>query len=59
MIKPYLNLKSIRLHGAEIEQFSKITKNIKEKIKLRHSDLDLQERSISPKLTESLSNVEH
>ena len=54
-----MNLKSIRVHGAEIEQFSKITKNMKEKIKLRHSDLDLQSRSISPKITKSLTNVEH
>ena len=30
MIKPYLNLKSIRVHGAEIERFLKITKNMKE-----------------------------
>ena len=59
MIKPYLNFKSIRVHGAEIEQFLKITKNIKKKIKLRHSNLDLQARSISPKITKSLSNVEH
>ena len=59
MIKPYLNLKSIRVHRAEIEQFLKITKNMKEKIKFHHSDLDLQARSISPKITESLSNAEH
>ena len=30
MIKPYLNLKSIRVHGDEIERFLKITKNMKE-----------------------------
>ena len=32
---------------------------MKEKVKLRHSDLDLQARSISPKATTSPINVEH
>ena len=30
MIKPYLNLKSIGVHVAEIERFLKITKNMQE-----------------------------
>ena len=52
-------MRSIRVHGAEMEQFLKITKNMKKKIKLRNSDLDLQARSISHKITKSLSNVEY
>ena len=43
----------------ELQNIEKIIENYEEKIKLRHSDLDLQARSFSPKVTTSPINVEH
>ena len=59
MIKPYLNLKSIRVHGAEIERFLKITKNMKEITRFAHSAKPEQQSATLPMVTEFLSTAKH
>ena len=59
MIKPYLNLKSIRVHGAEIERFLKITKNMKEITRIARSAKPERQSATLPIVTEFLSKAKH
>ena len=57
LIKPYLNLKSIRVHGAEIERFLKITKNMKEIRRVARSAKPERQSAILPMVTKLLSKA--
>ena len=57
MIKPYLNLKSIRVHGAEIERFLKIVKNMKKIMRFAHSAKPDRQSATLPMVTKFLSKA--
>ena len=59
MIKPYLNLKSIRVHGAEIERFLKITKNMKEIKRIARSSKPERQSATFPMVTTILSKAKY
>ena len=59
MIKPYFNLKSIRVHGAEIERFLKIAKNMKEITCIARSAKPEQQSATLSMVTKFLSKAKH